>query len=44
MTRVELYTSLNNGQSWWPEGATEPWYIVTINELHRNRRGDEDCF
>jgi hypothetical protein len=24
------YTSLNNGHSWWPEGATEPWYIVTI--------------
>jgi hypothetical protein len=23
------YTSLNNGKSWWPEGATEPFYIVT---------------
>lgn len=23
------YTSLNNGKSWWPEGAKEPWYIVT---------------
>lgn len=22
------YTSLNDGKSWWPEGATEPWYIV----------------
>ena len=23
------YTSLNDGKSWWPEGATEPWYIAT---------------
>lgn len=23
------YTPLNNGKSWWPEGATEPWYIAT---------------
>lgn len=23
------YTSLNNGKSWTPEGATEPWYIAT---------------
>jgi hypothetical protein len=22
------YTSLNNGCSWWPEGWTEPWYLV----------------
>lgn len=22
------YNNLNNGQSWWPEGATEPWYIA----------------
>lgn len=23
------YTSLNNGMSWWPEEAAEPFYIVT---------------
>ncbi len=23
------YNKLNNGKSWWPEGATEPFYIVT---------------
>ena len=23
------YSPLNNGKSWTPEGATEPWYIVT---------------
>lgn len=22
------YGPLNNGKSWWPEGAAEPWYIV----------------
>ncbi len=22
------YQNLNNGRSWWPEGATEPWYIA----------------
>jgi hypothetical protein len=25
----ESYSPLNNGKSWIPEGATEPWYIVT---------------
>ena len=25
----ESYSPLNNGKSWVPEGATEPWYIVT---------------
>jgi len=25
----EGYSPLNNGKSWIPEGATEPWYIVT---------------
>ncbi len=25
----EAYTSLNNGRSWWPEGAAGPWLIVT---------------
>jgi len=24
------YTSLNNGKSWWRDGATEPWYIVRV--------------
>jgi hypothetical protein len=23
------YQNLNNGKSWWPPEATEPWYIVT---------------
>ena len=23
------YNPLNNGCSWWPEGWTEPWYILT---------------
>ena len=23
------YNNMNNGKSWWPEGATEPWYIAT---------------
>ena len=23
------YVKLNDGKSWWPEGATEPFYIVT---------------
>jgi len=25
----ETYSPLNNGMSWTPDGATEPWYIVT---------------
>ncbi|HNQ87509.1 MAG TPA: hypothetical protein PKM73_02610 [Verrucomicrobiota bacterium] len=25
----EAYSPMNNGKSWFPEGATEPWYIVT---------------
>jgi hypothetical protein len=25
----ETYSPLNNGKSWIPEGANEPWYIVT---------------
>ena len=23
------YNNMNDGKSWWPEGATEPWYIAT---------------
>lgn len=28
------YVKLNNGCSWWPEGATEPWYITTITNAN----------
>jgi len=24
------YNNMNDGKSWWPEGATEPWYIASV--------------